>query len=130
MSDDSGEKRERRSKASDDADELREIAKALPDLFKAINDSVPQLISGIIGSVYSPEAAESMGSAVGKFYAKLIEEGIPQDVALDMTKKFVGALDFGKLISIASDEARTKGKKTKRSEDDFDDDFDEEFEEE
>ncbi len=104
LSDESNDNNEkRRSKASDDADELREIAKALPELFSAINESVPKLISGIIGSVYSPEAAGNMGAAVGQFYRKLIEEGIPEPVALEMTKKFVGALDFEKIIGMATE---------------------------
>ncbi|MFW9848717.1 MAG: hypothetical protein ACFFF4_06230 [Candidatus Thorarchaeota archaeon] len=103
MSDEQDNRREKRSKSSEEADELREIARALPELFSAINESVPKLISGIIGSVYSPEAAGNMGAAVGQFYRKLIEEGIPEDVALDMTKKFVGALDFEKIIGVATD---------------------------
>jgi hypothetical protein len=99
---DNGDKR-KKSKSSD-ADDLREIADALPELFKAINDSVPKLIQGLIGSVYSPEAAGNMGAAVGKFYRELIDQGIPEEVALDMTKKFVGALDFSKLMSAVSSE--------------------------
>ena len=124
MSDEPNDKREK-SKASEDADELREIAKALPELFKAINDSVPQMISGIIGAVYSPEAAGNMGAAVGTFYRKLIEEGIPEPVALDMTKKFVGALDFEKIIGMATDGIKTGNKKGKVTLD-WDEDDDEE----
>ena len=111
---DSYEKKERRSKASDDAEELREIAKALPELFDAINESIPKMISGIIGSVYSPEAAGNMGTAVGQFYSKLIEEGIPEDVALEMTKKFVGALDFEKLIGMVTSEIDADTPRRKR----------------
>ncbi len=131
-SEDRIEKKERRSSASDDAEELREIAKALPDLFNAINDSVPKLISGIIGSVYSPEAAGNMGSAVGQFYKKLIEEGIPEPVALEMTKKFVGALDFEKLIGMATSEIDTerRSKRGRRVRFSIDDDDDEEFDDE
>ncbi|MHA1906159.1 MAG: hypothetical protein ACW98Y_02605 [Candidatus Thorarchaeota archaeon] len=126
MSDEPNDRRERRSKASDDADELREIAKALPELFNAINDSVPKLISGIIGSVYSPEAAGNMGAAVGQFYRKLIEEGIPESVALEMTKKFVGALDFEKIIGMATDGIQTGKRKGKKINLDWDDEDDEE----
>jgi len=129
LSDDTNnqDEKHRRSKGSDDADELREIAKALPDLFKAINDSIPQMISGIIGSVYSPEAAGKMGAAVGTFYSKLIEEGIPEPVALEMTKKFVGALDFEKLIGMVTSEIDTsKKRKRRRKDDDWDEEFDDE----
>jgi hypothetical protein len=109
-SNDDYEKKERRPKGAEDAEEIREIAKALPDLFNAINDSIPKMISGTIGSVYSPEAAGKMGTAVGQFYSKLIEEGIPESAALEMTKKFVSALDFEKIMSMATSEINTKRK--------------------
>jgi hypothetical protein len=94
-----------------------------------------KLISGLIGSVYSPEAAGNMASGIGKFYKNLIEEGIPEDVALDMTKKFVGALDFKKLISMIGDETsfesghKGKHRKIKIDFDHEDDEFDEENDE-
>ena len=110
----SDEPKKKRKSSSDDAEELRAIAEALPELFSAINTSVPQLISNLIGSIYSPEAAGNIASGIGKFYANLIAEGIPEDVALDMTKKFVGALDFSKLMTMVSDEASVGRKKRKQ----------------
>ncbi|MHA2045817.1 MAG: hypothetical protein ACXAAO_07885 [Candidatus Thorarchaeota archaeon] len=119
------EPKRKKKSSSDDADELKAVAEALPQLFDAINQSVPQLISNLIGSIYSPEAAGNMAAGIGKFYSNLIAEGIPEDVALDMTKKFVGALDFSKIMSMVSDEASTSrsGKKKKSRESD-----DEEYE--
>ena len=63
-----------------------------------------------------------MATGIGKFYSNLIAEGIPEDVALEMTKKFVGALDFSKLMSMVSDEASFDvGRKKKRRDSDNDD---------
>ena len=115
-------RRERRRESGTDADELREIASALPELFGALNESIPKLISGLIGSVYSPENAGNMAAAIGQFYSKLKEEGIPEDVALDMTKKFVGALDFKKMMSLISDEAKPRWKKQFDDEDEDEED--------
>jgi hypothetical protein len=136
MSDEYSNNEPRKKKSSSsDAEELREVAAALPELFGALNESIPKLISGLISSVYSPEAAGNMASAIGKFYKNLIEEGIPEDVALDMTKKFVGALDFTKLISLIGDETsfesgrRGKHRKIKIDFDNEDDEFDEEHDE-
>ncbi|MFW9870031.1 MAG: hypothetical protein ACFFEL_10435, partial [Candidatus Thorarchaeota archaeon] len=61
------ESKRKRKCSSDDADELRAVAEALPELFAAINESVPKLISGLIGSIYSPEAAGKMASGIGQF---------------------------------------------------------------
>lgn len=110
------ESKRKRKCSSDDADELRAVAEALPELFAAINESVPKLISGLIGSIYSPEAAGKMASGIGQFYNNLIAEGIPEEVALEMTKKFVGALDFSKIMSMVSDERSTHHGKKKRVE--------------
>jgi hypothetical protein len=132
----SNDEHERRKKSkSSDAEELREVAKALPELFSALNDSIPKLISGLIGSVYSPESAGNMAAGIGKFYKNLIEEGIPEDVALDMTRKFVGALDFSKLMSMIGDETsiesgrKGRHRKIKIDLDNEDDDIDEEYDE-
>ncbi len=124
LSDDRQSEPKRKKSTTSEAEELKEIAEALPQLFGALNDAIPKLISGLIGSVYSPEAAGNMAAGIGKFYSNLIAEGIPEDVALDMTKKFVGALDFGKLMTMVSDEATIEisGKKKKRRESDNYDD--------
>jgi len=137
MSDEYSDNEPKKKKSSSsDVSELREVAEVLPELFSALNESIPKLISGLIGSVYSPESAGNMAKGIGQFYSNLVAEGIPEDVALDMTKKFVGALDFGKLISVVSDESSSSVKRKKRRrkvEVDFDDEdeaFDEEFEDE
>ena len=123
MDNDEHDNDERRKKSSD-ADELREIAAALPEIFDAINKSVPQMITGLIGAVYSPEAAGNMAAGIGKFYSGLIAEGIPEDVALDMTKKFVGALDFTKMMSMISDESKSSATIKIRHSKDEDEEFD------
>jgi hypothetical protein len=118
----------RRNHGSDDAQELKDIAEALPQLFGAINESVPKLIQGLIGSIYSPESASNMATAIGQFYSKLKEEGIPEDVALDMTKKFVGALDFSKMMSMISEEASIGRHGKKRVKIDIDDEDEDDWE--
>jgi len=133
LSDEFSEPKKKTRLEKSEAEELKEIAGALPELFSALNDAIPKLISGLIGSVYSPEAAGNMAAGIGKFYSNLIAEGIPEEVALDMTKKFVGALDFSKLMSMVSDETSIeisgKKKRKRRGSDNYDDDEDdEEFE--
>ncbi|TFG08703.1 hypothetical protein EU538_06625 [Candidatus Thorarchaeota archaeon] len=92
----------KRSSHVEDAEEIREV-------FGALNEAIPKLISGLIGSLYSPESAGNVATAIGRFYTKLIEEGIPKEVALKMTENYVSALDFKKIMSIASDGAKGGG---------------------
>ena len=115
MNDDSSERHEKKKSVDvSDAQEIKEI-------FGALNESIPKLISGVIGSVYNPEAAENMAASIGRFYTKLKEEGIPDEMALDMTKKFVGALDFEKMMNLVSDESSSSRRRSRRRDDDFDD---------
>lgn len=90
----------------------------------AINESVPKLIKGLIGSVYSPESAGEMAKGIGQFYSNLIAEGIPEDVALDMTKKFVGALDFEGIMRMVNIDTSSSAHRKKRRSDNYDDDED------
>ncbi|MHA1772357.1 MAG: hypothetical protein ACTSYL_08080 [Candidatus Thorarchaeota archaeon] len=108
---------ERHTKHKEDAEEIREI-------FSALNESIPTLISGLISSVYSPEAAASMATAIGRFYTKLKEEGIPDELALEMTKQYVSGLDFAKMLEMASGESRGKRITIKKSKHDKDEDED------
>ncbi|TFF91115.1 hypothetical protein EU545_05550 [Candidatus Thorarchaeota archaeon] len=114
MSEEHSDKK-RKKQSSSDADELREIADALPQLLGAINESVPKLIKGLIGSVYSPESAGEMAKGIGQFYSNLIAEGIPEDVALDMTKKFVGALDFEGIMKMVNIDSSAPSRKRRKS---------------
>ena len=116
MNDESHE--EKKKTKHEDAEEIREI-------FSALNESIPQLISGLIGSVYSPDAAVSMATAIGRFYSKLKEEGIPDELALEMTKKYVSALDFSKMMEFASGESSKKKIVIERSEEENDEDVEE-----
>ncbi|UCE11549.1 MAG: hypothetical protein JSW61_06345 [Candidatus Thorarchaeota archaeon] len=94
-------------------------AEEVGEILGVVTEQIPKLISGLIGSVYSPEAAASMAAAIGGFYRKLKEEGIPEEMALELTKKYVAGLDFMKFMDQVS--ISDRGIKTSR---DFDDDED------
>ncbi|RDE14171.1 MAG: hypothetical protein C4K49_07920 [Candidatus Thorarchaeota archaeon] len=100
-SDDSERHKRRKLETETDAEEIKEI-------FGALNDAIPKLITGLIGSFYSPESASKMAEAIGGFYSKLKEQGIPDDLALEMTKKYVSALDFREIMTSVGSEARKK----------------------
>ncbi|MFW9935652.1 MAG: hypothetical protein ACFFDU_09175 [Candidatus Thorarchaeota archaeon] len=77
---------------SSDADEMREI-------LEAVQETVPALISRLVQSVYSPEVAESIADAVGTLYQNLKKKGLPDDLVLEMTQKYMGVLDIKELMS-------------------------------
>jgi len=61
-------------------------------ILDAVADKIPALIKALRDTVYSKEAGEHFGEAVGAFYHKLIEEGIPEDQALEMAKGYMISL--------------------------------------
>ncbi len=96
------ERREKKHSKVDDAEEIREI-------FAALNESIPNLISGLIASVYEPERAVSIARSIGRFYATLKEEGIPDELALQMTKDYASSFNLSNVMELAG--MRGAGKK-------------------
>ena len=56
---------EERRFASKDAHEVAEI-------FETLSTKLPEMLNGILGSLFSPEAASNMGKAVAEFRKSLI----------------------------------------------------------
>lgn len=64
-----------------DSSELKEI-------LEVVGEKAPKLIKDIISSVFSKEAGQGSGAAVGSYYKELLDAGIPQEVAVDMAKDY------------------------------------------
>ncbi len=82
---------EHRRFASKDAQEVAEI-------FETLSTKIPDMLNGILGSLFSPEAASNMGKAVAEFRKSLIEGGISEDEAMIMTRSYLGTLTNWKNI--------------------------------
>lgn len=72
-----------------DAEELREVLDAVGDRVPKL---IHELVSAVMTTIYSREAGQQLGAAVGAFYKELVDSGIPQDEALAMSKDYIGAL--------------------------------------
>ena len=86
---------------STDAEELREI-------LGAVQETIPQLIGSLVKSIYSPDMAKSIAESVGILYSDLKKQGIPDELALEMTRNYMSILDIKDLIS----EGISKGTKS------------------
>lgn len=76
------EKRQR--KGSIDTESMREM-------LTLFSDKVPSLVKNLVTSVFSEDAARSMGKAAATYYQELKAGGIPDAVAVQMTKEYIGA---------------------------------------
>ncbi len=88
------------SKASDDAEEVREI-------LSVVSEKVPALIKGLMSSVFSADSAKEMGKAAATYYSELKAGGIPDDVAVQMTKEYIGT--FSKISDFIKTASRGRG---------------------
>ena len=58
-------------------------------ILDVVSDKVPSMIKGIIGAFFSPEAAKDMAQSVAEFRKTLIEGGISEEDAMDMTREYM-----------------------------------------
>lgn len=61
-------------------------------LLDKVAEKIPALLKGLREVVYSAEAGEQFGKAVGAFYNELIKQGIPQEQAMEMAKNYMISL--------------------------------------
>ncbi|MFD1674400.1 hypothetical protein [Alicyclobacillus fodiniaquatilis] len=69
-----------------------EDAKEVYDLLDITSRKVPELISGILKTLYSEQAGSDLGKAVGSLYKELTSAGIPEEVALKMASNYMISL--------------------------------------
>ena len=61
----------------------------LGELLDMVSSKLPGLINNLLKTLYSQEAGEQMGKAVGHFYKELIAAEIPPEEALKMAKDYM-----------------------------------------
>ncbi|MBN2042551.1 MAG: hypothetical protein JW754_01980 [Candidatus Aenigmarchaeota archaeon] len=61
----------------------------IAEVLKVVRKEIPGLIREIVDILYSENSARNMGKAVGIYYKTLQQNGIPKEMALEMTKGYV-----------------------------------------
>ncbi|MFB0502434.1 MAG: hypothetical protein ACETWE_01205 [Candidatus Bathyarchaeia archaeon] len=89
----------------EDVEELRAV-------LSVVSKEVPDMIKGIIGSIFSEEAGRDMGKAASAFYKELKEAGMPEETAVKMTENYVSVFSsLGEVMKRAvGGEKGAKGK--------------------
>lgn len=59
------------------------------EMIAVFSEKVPGLVKGLITSVFSEDAATNMAKAAGAYYKGLKSSGLPEDVAIQMTKDYM-----------------------------------------
>lgn len=85
---------EKTLKSDNDAQEVKEI-------LEAVSEHVPKLLNEITEALFSPEKSEQFGEAVAKFYKSMIDAGMDEEKAFQLTQKFMDSSSPGSMISQA-----------------------------
>lgn len=79
-------------------EDLKEILDAVSEFLKSLSEPLEKLLDTILKAV----EGERLGAEVAAFYRKLVEAGMPSDMAAEMTKEFfekrMSLLDVSELL--------------------------------
>lgn len=75
----------------DDVEELKEVMETL-------NETVPSLISGIVEAIYNLEDSEKLAKSTANFYKELVDAGMDEDKAYELTKDFMESRDVTAVV--------------------------------
>ncbi|MEB3807042.1 MAG: hypothetical protein GSR73_05965 [Desulfurococcales archaeon] len=78
------EEEKRSGSVSEDVEEVRGILTAVSDFLKEIQGPIKDLLETLL----EPVRGDKFGSEIAAFYKSLVESGIPEDLAREMTKEY------------------------------------------
>ncbi|MCX6099624.1 MAG: hypothetical protein NTX69_06385 [Candidatus Bipolaricaulota bacterium] len=83
------EELEAREEALDDAAEELEVEgiEGIREMLDVVSDRIPHLMRGMHESVYSPEQVQATAQAFASFYKTLVDSGMPDVLAAEMTRQ-------------------------------------------
>ncbi len=82
-----------------DESESKNDAQEVKDILEAVSATVPKLLNEITEALFSAEKSEQFGMAVAKFYKSMIDAGMDEDKAFELTNKFMDSSSPGGMIS-------------------------------
>ncbi len=96
--------KEKKRKSFDDEKDLEEFK----EVMNTLRDTVPAIIRGIVEAVYSAQDAEDFGKQVAGFYKAMIDAGMSNEQAFQLTKEFMESRDVTGIIKKILSEGRWK----------------------
>jgi len=76
----------------------KEDIEKLKELMETLNDTIPELISGVIEAVYNADNNEDLAKNTTKFYKELINVGMEKEQAYELTREYLKGRDVGSLV--------------------------------
>ncbi len=97
-----------------DAEELKEV-------LSVVSTEIPKLLESISNMIYNRDNAENFGKSVAVFYKQMVDAGMDQRQAFELTQKYMANFSMGGMLGQVMGGAVKQG---------MDKDFDDEMEKE
>ena len=68
--------------STDNVNELKEV-------LDTVSEKIPNLIKGILETIYSPQSGKQVGETIGNLYKELINSGMPKEDAIEISKDYL-----------------------------------------
>ncbi|MFW5953227.1 MAG: hypothetical protein ACOCSJ_03600 [Candidatus Natronoplasma sp.] len=88
-----------------DTDSMDDIEE-LKGVMETLNETVPELISGIVKAIYNTEDSKNLAKSTANFYKELVDAGMEEDKAYKLTQQFMQSRD---VTSVVKDILSEKG---------------------
>ena len=69
------------------------------EILAAVSEHVPKLLNEITEALFNAEKTEAFAESVAKFYKSMIDAGMDEDKAFELTQKFMDSASPGGMIS-------------------------------
>ncbi len=79
---------------TDDMDDVEE----LKEVMETLNETVPDLISGIVKAIYNTEDSKNLAKSTANFYKELVDAGMEEDKAYELTRDFMESRDVTSVV--------------------------------
>lgn len=74
-------------------------AQEIADMLAAVSEHVPKLLNEITEALFNAEKTEAFAESVAKFYKSMVDAGMDEEKAFELTQKFMDSSSPGGMIS-------------------------------
>ncbi len=70
----------------------------IKEILDIVSEKIPGLLRELSGLLYSAKSAKEYADAAATFYKKLIEAGMSEGQAFDLTRQYMSTLNLGQMV--------------------------------
>jgi hypothetical protein len=73
-------------------------AKELKEILGVVSTEIPKLLESISNMIYNKDNAENFGKSVAVFYKQMVDAGMDQKQAFELTQKYMANFSMGGML--------------------------------